>query len=278
MRLHRALHLPPAGRPAPFGQRACEACPAATRAAKGSIATATAAARQSHTPAECLPAGNGAWPEQPAAPLPTAPLPTSARETAPTPNAPISPENVPTPGRSRPINVSLGTNELGSVEPVSLAPAAPTVPEFKPRKPRTVSSASDLLPPPADAPLEARGPLSPGIGAGAADNLLPPSADDGLLPPAAAAGAMASEPVPLPSIDFPGGGPALPTTDAAPAVSMLAVKDQRKNKVLRVDGEDIVLRQLTPEERARRRFRWNVFLFGACMAIFGLVVWWGLRK
>ena len=68
------------------------------------------------------------------------------------------------------------------------------------------------------------------------------------------------------------------TTDlhvVAPAASDRIRVESRteQTRVLGDGGAEIELRRLTPEEKARRRFRRNLILFGVCLAILMVVVY-----
>jgi hypothetical protein len=77
-------------------------------------------------------------------------------------------------------------------------------------------------------------------------------------------------PQPLPTMrDVP-----LPTMGAAPRAANPEFKvRQPKGKVIRVGGEEIELRQLTPEEKAKRRLIKNIIMVVIAMTIIlGLVM------
>jgi hypothetical protein len=112
------------------------------------------------------------------------------------------------------------------------------------------------------------------IAVSSAANLLPPAADNGLLPPAAGGGEMAATPVPLPNVDE-----ILPPQSLAvaePEANFVSTREPPK-KVIKVGREEIILKRLTPEEKAARRLKNNIVLFFLCMSVFGLIVWLAIR-
>lgn len=100
----------------------------------------------------------------------------------------------------------------------------------------------------------------------AADNLLPPTAGDVVMSTTLEQVAIPDAPrmmLPPPENLAPG-AVAVPTEDGG------YVTVRETPKTIGKGDDEIELRRLTPEEKAKRRFRRNVIMFTVCMAILGI--------
>lgn len=163
------------------------------------------------------------------------------------------------PAAERP--VAGGAGQSATAWPPGMGPsggAPASTPAERPAAPKPVPSS--LLPPSA-------GGGAAGMASRPAETQKRPSRIDALLPPGAA-GAMSGSAKPAAAMrEVP-----LPTmTDKGTSEPGLTLKEPSK-KIIRVGGEEIELRVLSPEEKARRRLKKNIIMVTAAAIIIGLAL------
>jgi len=130
---------------------------------------------------------------------------------------------------------------------------------------RAQRDAADLLPPSRKPAVDERLPPVAGIGLPAAVPVRPDKAA-ALLPPGAAAvapSAMAGDAqIPVPSAPV-----RVPTALASQPADALLIAVKDAPKVIGSGDDEVEVRRLSPEEKARRRFRKSLILWTVCLLV-----------